>query len=171
MLESNDRLNWAIPAIFALIFTVVIVVLVPAKEAACRDGWNSPSIGRQGACPHHGGVDRSLGLGGWLLLFGMPLAGWAGHTSIRVVNSGRARIEAVKRQARFDALDAELDRRKRNAEHLMRSDCPKCAKPITVEVLRRGVDAGEVTLRCSDWMRCSYHKVLMAGVDFDISES
>lgn len=25
----------------------------------CRDGWNSPSIGRRGACSHHGGVDRS----------------------------------------------------------------------------------------------------------------
>jgi hypothetical protein len=22
----------------------------------CADGWNSPSIGRQGACSHHGGV-------------------------------------------------------------------------------------------------------------------
>lgn len=25
----------------------------------CRDGWASSSIGRQGACSHHGGVDRS----------------------------------------------------------------------------------------------------------------
>lgn len=25
----------------------------------CRDGWDSPSIGRPGACSHHGGVDRS----------------------------------------------------------------------------------------------------------------
>ena len=25
----------------------------------CNDGWQSPSIGRAGACSHHGGVDRS----------------------------------------------------------------------------------------------------------------
>ncbi|MGH8398718.1 MAG: hypothetical protein ACRETA_10810 [Gammaproteobacteria bacterium] len=25
----------------------------------CQDGWPSGSIGRQGACSHHGGVDRS----------------------------------------------------------------------------------------------------------------
>jgi hypothetical protein len=25
-------------------------------EAACSDGWRSPSIGRRGACSHHGGV-------------------------------------------------------------------------------------------------------------------
>ncbi|MGW3769928.1 hypothetical protein [Actinomadura verrucosospora] len=26
----------------------------------CRDGWRSPSIGRRGACSHHGGVDYAL---------------------------------------------------------------------------------------------------------------
>jgi hypothetical protein len=25
-------------------------------EVRCADGWRSPSIGRQGACSHHGGV-------------------------------------------------------------------------------------------------------------------
>ena len=29
--------------------------LVP--ETTCKDGWKIPSIGRQGACSHHGGVD------------------------------------------------------------------------------------------------------------------
>lgn len=39
----------------------------------CRDGWQSPSIGRRGACSHHGGVDRSgrvwlfMALGGGVL--------------------------------------------------------------------------------------------------------
>ncbi|MFF2852674.1 hypothetical protein ACFVT5_41235 [Streptomyces sp. NPDC058001] len=26
------------------------------KSTTCRDGWDSPSIGRPGACSHHGGV-------------------------------------------------------------------------------------------------------------------
>ncbi|MEI9966394.1 MAG: hypothetical protein WDN67_01915 [Candidatus Moraniibacteriota bacterium] len=26
----------------------------------CEDGWHSPSIGKQGACSHHGGVDDDL---------------------------------------------------------------------------------------------------------------
>jgi hypothetical protein len=33
---------------------------------SCRDGWHSPSIGRQGACSHHGGV---------ALPWGSPLLG------------------------------------------------------------------------------------------------
>lgn len=37
----------------------------------CRDGWASPSIGRQGACSWHGGVDRSRsGLGVIFLVLG-----------------------------------------------------------------------------------------------------
>ena len=31
--------------------------------AECADGWNSPSIGRQGACSHHGGVVKT---GAWI---------------------------------------------------------------------------------------------------------
>ncbi|TVZ90452.1 DUF3761 domain-containing protein [Streptomyces sp. BK340] len=31
-------------------------ILWQPYEATCRDGWGSPSIGRSGACSHHGGV-------------------------------------------------------------------------------------------------------------------
>ena len=34
----------------------------------CRDGWLSSSIGRQGACSHHGGVITTLNDFGWLVL-------------------------------------------------------------------------------------------------------
>jgi hypothetical protein len=29
-------------------------------ERVCKDGWKSPSIGRPGACSHHGGVKTSV---------------------------------------------------------------------------------------------------------------
>ena len=36
----------------------VFVFLICIKpESTCNDGWKSTSIGRQGACSHHGGVD------------------------------------------------------------------------------------------------------------------
>ena len=34
----------------------------------CSDGWGSPSIGKQGACSHHGGVTSQLNLFGWIAL-------------------------------------------------------------------------------------------------------
>ncbi len=37
--------------------SVFIFSICIKPEATCNDGWKSPSIGRQGACSHHGGVD------------------------------------------------------------------------------------------------------------------
>jgi hypothetical protein len=50
----------------------IISALLPAPR--CGDGWRSPSIGRQGACSHHGGVHQPWGF----LLFPGGIAGGFG---------------------------------------------------------------------------------------------
>lgn len=40
----------------------------------CADGWHSPSIGRSGACSHHGGVHQPYA---WLALLGSITGGIA----------------------------------------------------------------------------------------------
>lgn len=50
--------------IAAIVFSIAVAVALilfldavhPDRPTACYDGWSSPSIGRQGACSHHGGV-------------------------------------------------------------------------------------------------------------------
>jgi len=44
----------------ALFLSVTITGFAWDGSARCSDGWNSSSIGRQGACSHHGGVRDSL---------------------------------------------------------------------------------------------------------------
>lgn len=44
------------PTIFVFI-TVLLLLLFIAGPARCSDGWASGSIGRSGACSHHGGVN------------------------------------------------------------------------------------------------------------------
>jgi hypothetical protein len=70
----------------------------------CRDGWDSPSIGRQGACSHHGGVDDSKAF--FANLAGLIVGGLAGlarsNSLRRAADRRRAaaedeRIEAAKR--------------------------------------------------------------------------
>ena len=39
-------------------FASMIVLGLLVGPAACTDGWSSPSIGRQGACSWHGGVNH-----------------------------------------------------------------------------------------------------------------
>lgn len=55
---------------------LVLAHLVP--DSVCRDGWQSPSIGRQGACSHHGGVRIYSAL--YLPIFGVAtfLGLWIG---------------------------------------------------------------------------------------------
>ena len=36
------------------------VLFQALPDPVCKDGWASPSIGRQGACSHHGGVRTSI---------------------------------------------------------------------------------------------------------------
>ena len=52
----------------------------------CRDGWRSPSIGKQGACSHHGGVDRSTGHLIFLVSLGIGL------TAARFIGSPQDRM-------------------------------------------------------------------------------
>lgn len=42
----------------------------------CNSGWQSGSIGRQGACSHHGGVDRTPGTLRFMVSLGVGV--WAG---------------------------------------------------------------------------------------------
>jgi hypothetical protein len=67
------RPSVVIAAIVAFGLFVGFHVNVPAEQPlVCVDGWKSPSIGRQGACSSHGGVDRDTSTGraesqnGWL---------------------------------------------------------------------------------------------------------
>lgn len=53
-------------------------LLGPVK---CRDGWMSSSIGRQGACSYHGGVDRSQNGLGIIFLIAGGVAGFAFYGS------------------------------------------------------------------------------------------
>jgi len=54
--STSLRLNVAAGCIVGTIIFLGLVSLAP--DAACVDGWRSPSIGRRGACSYHGGVDR-----------------------------------------------------------------------------------------------------------------
>lgn len=152
---------------------VGVLAFVPAKETTCRDGWHSPSIGRAGACSHHGGVDRSWGLRTWLLILGLPAGWWVGAQIPKGLESIHEKGKAKDRQRTIDQYDAQLKEQKRsiearlqNRELMDRAECPKCSMPLSIGILHRGRDAGEVTLRCSDWMKCDFKKVLLPGRDF-----
>jgi hypothetical protein len=59
---TNPVLRLALSIVLGILVTTSTYRLVPKTKPSCKDGWHSPSIGRRGACSHHGGVQGdSLG--------------------------------------------------------------------------------------------------------------
>ena len=58
---------WA-AGIGSAVFSIVALGYL-LGPATCRDGWASPSIGRSGACSHHGGVAGH----GWVTILGIVI--------------------------------------------------------------------------------------------------
>lgn len=52
--------------VIAIIGSLIITNIGTSRT--CADGWNSPSIGKQGACSHHGGVVTKMNEFGWTTL-------------------------------------------------------------------------------------------------------
>jgi hypothetical protein len=65
----------------ALVAYIALIQFLP--EAVCQDGWKSPSIGRHGACSHHGGVRTSI-----LPLLVIALSIALGGILAKVLNAG-----------------------------------------------------------------------------------
>lgn len=55
-MQNRDK----IALIIGIAVFFAIELFIPSPN--CGDGWKSPSIGLQGACSHHGGVERHEGL-------------------------------------------------------------------------------------------------------------
>ena len=62
-------------AFLALIIALIVIdLLTPAL--VCMDGWESQSIGKSGACSHHGGVNNIPVLIGTLASLGIAFCVW-----------------------------------------------------------------------------------------------
>lgn len=61
-----DEKKWGWAATLAFVGSLIITGM--GTYRSCADGWNSPSIGKQGACSHHGGVVTNLNEFGWIAL-------------------------------------------------------------------------------------------------------
>jgi hypothetical protein len=81
---------------FAIGLLIFIISIYIKPEAVCHDGWKSPSIGIQGACSHHGGVNYHLEYP----LIGFIVGSCAGSAVYTFLNK--------KRQAKFDLSKSKL---------------------------------------------------------------
>ena len=140
-------------------------LLGPVK---CRDGWASSSIGRQGACSHHGGVDRSRG--GLSIIF-MVAGGFAGFMFYgsaigERLDKPRPRpplpprstppasplvsSEPVKREPPTPRPPKPITPPRPGAKA-----CPKCGSAMKLRTARRGRRVGHRFWGCTRYTDCT----------------
>ena len=126
------------------LFAFFIAIQGPAS---CRDGWHSPSIGRRGACSHHGGVASSP------LLFELMLsilAGWAaGVLRNRPLERRRERRRLAERRAAHERIEAEI-KAKAQADGIA---CPLCGFPLRMR--RMGKSKRGYFMGCTRYPVCT----------------
>jgi Topoisomerase DNA binding C4 zinc finger len=134
-----------------LTFLILLKVMTPlVRPTVCSDGWASGSIGRRGACSHHGGVGTN-----WSLL-GVFLGAGGGAYAV-----GRTLAEFYrrKREALTNLRDAE-----RAAANVQRYSempkpqnvpmCPTCGGAMRERLAKRGKNAGKNFWGCGNYPRC-----------------
>jgi hypothetical protein len=123
------------------LFIFFLSVQGPAR---CRDGWASPSIGRQGACSHHGGVSTSP------LLFELMLSALVGWAAAALRNRPLERQRLAERQAQQEFIEAELKAK----AHEDGTACPLCGFPLRPRRAHRGKNRGVYFMGCSRYPLC-----------------
>lgn len=89
--DRGTKFGGLLPFVVGVAVFIGVALVLPGS--GCADGWSSPSIGRPGACSHHGGVTS-----GWAFL-GVPLGLLAGMLTARLMEDQAARRRASEERA------------------------------------------------------------------------
>ena len=139
---------------FAVFFALARGLGTLFGATTCRDGWPSPSIGRRGACSHHGGVDRSED---WLLIFpviGGTVAGIAFHKSrVGRLIGGERWSETAKKPRSPEQLPPLIQ--PFVPPQPGEEECPKCGSAMRLRVARRGSRRGKQFWGCLRFPSCN----------------
>lgn len=164
---TRAPLSWGFAlAVFLVLQVIASLVL---GETTCSDGWASRSIGKQGACSHHGGVDGSVGV----VIFLMAIAaGWSFYASSisrhfdekQPKNSKRSNVPGlIAPPILLDAAPIDVGPtqntlppqvRQRKALGSTVHKCPKCGLGMVKRKSRTGYHRGKYFWGCSDFPDC-----------------
>jgi hypothetical protein len=139
MIEKNIKLFTAI---------VFVIVLLLAKEiigpVTCSSGWQSASIGRQGACSHHGGV------AGWKGFMPFVLGGVAALWFYGTFSASNT--SSANQNKRTSQAPSASNKLREAQSHVVR--CPRCNGPMSLKIARKGKNAGGKFWGCNKYPRC-----------------
>lgn len=150
----NTRKSPSIIPTLAIFISSWFICLLLIGGAVCSDGWGSGSIGRSGACSHHGGVSRWPNI---LAFFGSGFLAFIFH-EFRSRN-GRPSSQKSSQPPFIQPSSSESTatpptpsvrqrRRKKN------DSCPRCKSSMVLRTAKKGANAGNQFFGCSCYPRC-----------------
>lgn len=126
--------------------------------ATCSDGWASTSIGRQGACSHHGGVEKHGGLR-FLFLVGSVAAGMTVAARRQVPGSNSQQQAPPADGLQSGPVRASLPPAPRPPRPVVPASkgsvaCPACGSGMRLRRARHGRHRGKRFWGCSRYPDC-----------------
>ncbi|WP_158743650.1 topoisomerase DNA-binding C4 zinc finger domain-containing protein [Acidisphaera sp. L21] len=140
MILSTYALSWFVP------------------DAACNDGYLSPSIGRQGACSHHGGVHHTL----WGLLPLIAAVATGIYVFTRYVTPPPS-VTGPTPQAPITLTAAPIPSTPTTSAMKAAVLCPRCGGSMRKRQARKGRYAGSTFMGCSNYPICKGIRPVLPG--------
>lgn len=133
----------------AFILTLILLKLI-IGPVTCNSGWKSPSIGRQGACSHHGGV------AGWKGTLPILVSGGAAvwfYVAFSPKSAGHS-VSTRTPQAPIPPNNNQPVRPTVPRTPNNQTRCPKCNASMALRTAKRGRDSGSKFWGCKKYPRC-----------------
>jgi len=131
----------SMPAIVFLVVFVVLMKLLPPIR--CNDGTSSSSIGKQGACSHHGGVSS------WQPTVAFLVSSAATAWYLNFIKNKIHSNSETERTAP-PVTEPKPQRRKRRTL----TKCPKCKSSMVLRTAQQGRNTGGKFWGCSRYPLC-----------------
>lgn len=126
----------------------IITISTFMGPTTCKSGWKSPSIGRQGACSHNGGVDRTPAFLRFIASLGLAIG--AGVLVAKRKENGPSSSSQTEHSQRSNSSQPQPAARKANEKSGKRfvppqtgTSCPRCN-----EGMRAFAENGTILLKC-----------------------
>lgn len=144
----------------------MILLSILIGGAVCSDGWASASIGRQGACSSHGGIDRTVDVIKFLLSIGATVWAVVAYSAGREKWLAKLRanseipiatteIPAVNLKVVPPPANSLVPRPKlAHPKSSPKVKCPICGGGMSVRTARVGKNAGGKFWGCKRFPRC-----------------
>lgn len=143
---------WTVVLAFLVFVSTFVFLRHLEGPVTCRDGWPSPSIGRQGACSWHRGVDHK----GGLAFLGAMFAVW-GFFAFLVWIAERFPSkpkDAAETEPQPSLIDEEVPFLAPRLAGAGEVACPNCGGPMVIRIAKRGGRKGRPFRGCEFFPRC-----------------